>query len=56
MDTLRDLGGLNTRSMLISYQPLADHDRQRARDLQIRLLTGTALKRLGKQLEEWITR
>lgn len=56
MDTLRDLGGMNTRALLISYQPLADYDRQRARDLKINLLTGTALKGLGKHLEEWITR
>ncbi len=56
MDTLRDLGGINTRSLLVSYQPLADYDKQRARDLQIRLLTGTGLKGLDKQLEDWITR
>jgi len=56
MDTLRDLGGPQTRSMLASYQDVPPWDRQRAKDLHITTLIGPALRRLEYELIEWVKR
>ncbi len=54
LDTLTDLlGGLNARAMLISYQPLPDHVRQRAADLRIEVSAGRDLQRLRERLRRW---
>lgn len=54
LDTLKDLlGGLNARAMLVSYQPLPDHDRQRAADLNIQVCAGRDLQRLREKLQAW---
>jgi len=54
MDTLRDLGGPRTRSMLASYQDLPPWDIQRARDLHITTLVGPTLRNLEYELIRWI--
>jgi hypothetical protein len=54
LDALTALGGLNTRAMLVSYRPLLDGDRQRARDLGIRVVAGSALAQLGSELQRWV--
>jgi hypothetical protein len=54
LDSLKDLlGGLNARAMLVSYQPLPDHDRQRGADLRIDLAAGRDLQRLKEKLKSW---
>ncbi len=54
LDTLKDLlGGLNARAMLVSYQALPDHDRQRAADLRIDVVAGRDLQRLREKLKRW---
>lgn len=54
LDSLRALGGLNTRGMLASYQPLAPWDRQRAADLRIRVVEAGQLRNFERHLREWI--
>lgn len=54
LDALTALGGLNTRPLLLSYRPLVDGDRQRARDLNIRTVVGSALAGLEAELLRWI--
>jgi len=55
LDALTVLGGLNTLGMLVSYRSLIDGDRQRARDLRIRTVVGSAIANLGQELQRWIT-
>ena len=55
LDALAKLGGLNTRGMLVSYRSLIDGDRQRARDLRIRTVVGSAIANLGQELQRWLT-
>ena len=55
LDALTALGGLNTLGMLVSYRSLIDGDQQRARDLRIRTVVGSAIANLGQQLQRWIT-
>jgi hypothetical protein len=54
LDALSALGGLNTRGMLVSYRPLSDGDRQRAADLRIRTVVGSAVANLRDELLRWI--
>jgi hypothetical protein len=54
LDSLSELGGLNTRCLLVSYKELKDHDRQRARDLRIHVIEGPGLKSLEPRLRKWI--
>lgn len=54
LDSLRTLGGLNTRGMLVSYQPLETWDRQRAVDLRIRVVEGGQLRNFARHLREWL--
>jgi hypothetical protein len=55
LDSLTALGGLNTRGMLASYQPLERWDRQRAADLRIRIVEAAQLRNLAKHLRDWVT-
>ncbi|MCC6856351.1 MAG: DUF1887 family protein [Microbacteriaceae bacterium] len=55
LDSLRALGGLNTRGMLVSYQPLESWDRQRAEDLRIRVVESGQLRNFERHLREWVT-
>jgi hypothetical protein len=55
LDVLKDLlGGLNAKAMLISYQPLPRHDRQRAEDLRIKICAGEEIQQLKQTLQSWI--
>ena len=55
LDSLAALGGLNTRCMLISYRELRDADRQRAKDLRIKIVEAAQLNGLKNQLQTWIS-
>lgn len=55
LDSLTALGGLNTRGMLASYQPLETWDKQRARDLGINIIEGGQLRNLDEHLTKWVT-
>lgn len=54
LDALTALGGLNTRGMLVSYRQLSDGDRQRAADLRIRTVVGSAVANLRDELLRWM--
>ena len=54
LDSLTALGGLNTRGMVVSYQPLKQWDRQRADDLRIKVVEGGQLRNLDGHLANWI--
>jgi len=55
LDTLKWLlGGVRTKVMLVSYQPLSSWDRQRARDLEIETCTAQQLVRLENTLRHWV--
>ncbi len=55
IDTLRDLlGGLHARAMIVSYKPLGDAHRRRARDLGIATCVGSEIAWLREQLLAFI--
>lgn len=54
LDTLRDVGGLNTRCMLASFRPLGHYDRQRAKDLRVQTVEAGGLRNLRSHLRNWI--
>lgn len=54
LDSISDLGGLGTKSMLVSYRGLSKADEQRARDLRIKVIQGAQIQRLKSSLREWI--
>ncbi len=54
LDSLTALGGLNTRGMLASYQPVERWDRQRADDLRIRIVEGGELRNMARHLRAWV--
>lgn len=55
LDSLTALGGLNTRGMLASYQPLKRWDRQRAADLRIRVVEGGQLRKFAERIRDWVS-
>ena len=55
LDTLADiLGGAHGKGMLVSYLPLSNWDRQRAKNLQIEVCAASELKTLGQSLKRWV--
>ena len=54
LDSLTALGGLNTRGMVVSYQPLQPWDKQRANDLRIKVIESGQLRHLDDHLTKWI--
>lgn len=56
LDTLRDVGGLNTRSLLASFRPLGHYDRQRANDLNIKTIVAGELRNLREHLRRWASK
>ncbi len=56
LDSISDLGGFGTKSMLVSYRQLQDADRQRAKDLRIKVIEGDAIQQLKTHLKTWLER
>lgn len=55
LETLKRLGGLNSKCMLVSYLPVKnDHFKRRAADSGIKLVDGTQLGNLKSILIEWV--
>lgn len=54
LDSLSDLGGIGTKSMLISYRNLGEGDLRRAKELRIKTVEAGALLNLKEKLREWI--
>ena len=54
LDSLMTLGGLNTRGMVVSFQPLEAWDKQRASDLRIKVVEGGQLRNIEDHLRNWI--
>lgn len=54
LDSISDLGGLGTRSMLVSYRKLNAADEKRAKNLRIKVIQGEQLQNLQKHLRQWI--
>ena len=54
LDSISELGGLGTKSMLVSDRPLRDPDLKRAKDLRIKVLDAQKLQTLKSELKEWI--
>lgn len=54
LDSIRDLGGLGTKSMLVSYRPLGNADAQRAKDLNIKVIQGEQIHNMKEALRAWI--
>ncbi|MBM4200855.1 MAG: DUF1887 family protein [Gammaproteobacteria bacterium] len=55
LDSLADLlGGLQARTMLLSFQDLPDRDRRRAGELRIAVCAGAELLRLQEILSRWL--
>ncbi len=54
LDTLKDLGGLNAKAMLVSFRRLRPADEERARAYDIRTVVGTKIQGLEKEITEWL--
>lgn len=54
LDSISELGGLGSKSMLVSYRPVSTTDKQRAADLRIKVVEGRQLQRLRSELIQWI--
>lgn len=56
LDSISELGGLGTKSMLVSYRGLNSADKQRARDLRIEVVEVEQIQQLKSRLRNWIQR
>lgn len=54
LDSISELGGLGTKSMLVSYRRLGPADEQRANDLGIKVVQGAKIQQMKAILREWI--
>ncbi|WP_031433634.1 Card1-like endonuclease domain-containing protein [Methylomarinum vadi] len=55
LDSLRDLlGGLQAKAMLVSFNPLKPHNRNRARELNIEYCCHQDLKFLEQKIAQWL--
>ena len=55
LDSLRDLiGGLQARAMLVSFNEIKNHDRNRAKELHINLCCYTDIRNLDEKLTTWL--
>jgi hypothetical protein len=54
LDSISALGGLGTKSMLVSYRPLNSYDAARAKDLRINVVQAQELHNLKNVLRTWI--
>lgn len=55
LDSLTDLGGLNTKAMLVSFRELDRFTLQRAKDLQVIVIDAEKLRNLEKHIKAWIS-
>ena len=56
LDSLRDLiGGLQARAMLVSFNRLNEHNRARAKELNLKLCCHRELKNLEHKLADWLS-
>lgn len=55
LDSISDLGGLGTKSMLVSYRTLGKADAQRAKDLNIRVVQGEQIQTIKNTIRSWIS-
>lgn len=55
LDSISDLGGLATKSMLVSYRKLRPEDERRAKDLRIKVVQGGQIQQLKSVLRNWIS-
>ena len=53
-ENCRRIGGLGTRGMLATYRPLRDSELRLAKALNIEVVAGAALARLGERLKQWV--
>lgn len=54
LDSISELGGLASKSMLVSYRTLNHADKQRAKDLRIKVIETHQLQQLRSHLANWI--
>lgn len=54
LDSISELGGLASKTMLISYRPLSKADEKRAKSLRITVVTVEQLHNLSAVLKNWI--
>lgn len=54
LNSLKRFGGLTTKGMLVSYQPIRPADLERAKTLGIATVNNTELKILSNKIQEWI--
>jgi hypothetical protein len=54
LDVLKDYGGLRAAGMLVSFRKLRKADQERADALGIRAVIGTAIRRLEREIEQWV--
>ena len=53
-ENCRRIGGLGTRGMLATYRPLRDSELRLASALNIEVVAGASLARLGEKLKKWV--
>ena len=53
-ENCRRIGGLGTRGMLATYRPLRDSECRLAKALNIEVVAGVTLARLGERLKQWV--
>jgi len=53
-DNCRRIGGLGARGMLATYRPLRESELKLAKALNIEVVAGSALARLGERLKLWV--
>jgi Domain of unknown function (DUF1887) len=54
LDSISALGGLGTKSMLVSYRALNKYDAERAKDLRIKVVQAQDIHRMKDVLREWL--
>ncbi|MBI4755523.1 MAG: DUF1887 family protein [Betaproteobacteria bacterium] len=56
LDTLRKMGGLRTKAMLVDFRgSLTEHDRRRAAQMGLRIVAGRQLRDVQGELRRWLS-
>ena len=53
-ENCRRIGGLGTRGMLATYRPLRESEQRLAKALNIEVVAGRDLNRLGERIKQWV--